>query len=125
MPPPTMMNDPPAITHAVEPAPEPRRVWVLLGTEWEYNDELTFAVGTSPEPAWYPSAEAAHAACTRRNQQFFTVDFPTPADFEPDWDAYGGPPDDTAAVTWDALRDAGFPDPYTVCELTLAAEEEP
>ncbi len=121
MPPPTMMNDPPAatVTPVVEPVPGPQRVWILLGTEWENNDELTYAVGTSPEPVWYPTADAAHVACARRNHQFYTVDYPTPADFEPDWDDYGGPPDDPTAVTWDELRAAGFSDPYTVGELTL------
>ncbi len=127
MPPPLAFPDVHAatITNAAEPVPEPRQVWILLGTEWEYNDELTFAVGTSPEPTWYPTAAAAEAACARRNLQFFTVDYPTPADFEPDWDAYGGPPDDPAAVTWDDLRAAGFSDPYTVGVLTLAPETPP
>ena len=118
---------PPALTHSspTDPVPDPPQVWILLGTEWEYNDELTFAVGTSPDPTWYPTAAAAHAACARRNHQFFTVDYPTPADFEPDWDAYGGPPDDPTAVTWDELRAAGFLDPYTVGVLTLAPETPP
>ena len=37
MPPPTMMNDPPAatVTPVVEPVPDPPQVWILLGTEWE------------------------------------------------------------------------------------------
>lgn len=118
------MNDPPVvtITQSPDPVPVPQQVWMILGTEWEYNDELTFAVGTSPELTWYPTAAAAEAACVRRNHQFFTVDYPTPADFEPDWDAYGGLPDYVAAVTWDALRAAGFADPYTVGVLTLAEE---
>ncbi len=106
-------------------APPPPRAWILVWIDWQYNDEYSYAEGTSVSTELYYDRAAADVACRNRCDQFFQLDYPTPADFQPDWDAYDltrDPDFDEAQVTWAELRRAGFPDPYFVLELTVPGE---
>lgn len=112
-----------AATTALNAAqPPPSQAWIIVRTEWEYNDEFSYEAGTMAFTTLYYDREAAEAKCRRLNDEFFTVDYPTPESFDPDWDAYGfalTPDFDEAAVTWDELRAEGFPDPFFVQELSV------
>ncbi len=109
-----------AMTVAVPPPP---RAWIIVWIDWQYNDEYSYAEGTSVSTELHYDRAGADAACQKHCDQFFTVDYPTPADFEPDWHAYdlsGDPDFDEDTVTWEQLRAAGFPDPFFVMELTVS-----
>jgi hypothetical protein len=102
--------------------PPPSQAWIIVRVEWQHNDEYSYEAGTSAESTLFFDKDLAEAECRRRNHKFFTVDYPTPKDFDPDWLAYGfGPTSDHSeeAVTWDELREEGFPDPFFVQELSV------
>jgi hypothetical protein len=92
-------------------APLPRRAWTILGVNWEYNDEFCYEAGAFLEPKMYFDEQEAIAACQKLCAEFFVQ---SPQEFEPCWIAYEVDPD---TATWDDLRQAGFPDPYSVKEL--------
>lgn len=108
-----------ALTATQRPPP---LAWIIVRIEWQYNDEYTYEAGSSAESTLFYDKAVVEAECQRRNTEFFTVDYPTPDDFEPDWDAYDLDRTsgfDEATVTWDELRAAGFPDPFLVQELSV------
>ena len=89
----------------------PRRAWTILGINWEHNDEFCYEAGEFIEPTVYFDEQEAMAACQKLCAEFYGC---SPQEFEPCWDAYDVDP---ATATWDDLRQAGFPDPYSVQEL--------
>ncbi len=108
--------------------PPPSRAWILVRIEWQYNDEYSYEAGTNAGRTLYYDKDVAEAECRRLNDEFFTVDYPTPEAFDPDWDVYDFPRTvdfDEAAVTWDELRAAGFPDPFFVQELSVPEASTP
>ena len=89
----------------------PRRAWIIMRVNWEYNDEYSFEGGESACEKVYLDEQPAQAACLALREQFFQE---SPEHFGVCWDAYGLDPD---TATWDDLRQAGFPEPYYVKEL--------
>ncbi len=105
-------------------AVRPERAWIIMAVDWQHNDEWSSPEGAVPRAALYYDYEQAQTACQRLCDEFFTVEYPTPLDFEPDWRDYDlprGPDFDESQVTWAELRAAGFEDPFFVKEL-IAAE---
>ena len=98
----------------------PKQAWVIVTPNWQYNDEYTYAEGEDVLPKVYFDQHEAEAECQRRCRQFFTTQ--TPQDFEVCFELYrdGFPEDATEeTVTWEQLRNAGFPQPYWVKELEV------
>jgi hypothetical protein len=112
---------------AVAPiAAPPPRAWIIVALNWEYNDEFSYQEGEFARTELFYDQETAEAECQRLCSQFFTEVYPSPADFEPDWNWYDigfGADFDETAVTWDQLRAVGFPDPYFIQELTVPGAE--
>ena len=105
---------------ATAPAlPPPQRAWVISEVGWEYNDEFTYAEGAFPHTQLFFEKALADTECQRLCTEFFAAE--TPAEFEVDFATYYdesiGREFDEHAVTWEALRERGFPDPYYVLEL--------
>jgi hypothetical protein len=99
-----------ATTGQSVPSP-PSRAWTILGINWEYNDEFCYEAGEFIEPTVYFDEQEAIAACQKLTAAFFGE---SPQEFQPCWHVYEVDPD---TATWDDLRQAGFPDPYSVKEL--------
>ena len=101
------------------PLPPPQRAWVIAEVGWEYNDEFTYAEGAFPRTQLYFDKAHADAECERLCVEFNAAE--TPAEFEVDFTTYFDEAAhrdfDEHAVTWEALRERGFPDPYYVLEL--------
>jgi len=96
---------------SVHAASIPRRAWTIVGINWEYNDEFCYEAGEFLEPKVYFDEAEAHAGCRKLCDEFFAQ---SPQEFEPCWQAYDV---DCETATWDELRQAGFPDPFSVKEL--------
>jgi hypothetical protein len=97
-----------------------QQAWIIIGVNWEYNDEYTYPDGEQALPKVYLDQKAAEAECQRLCQQFFEQ--ATPLDWEVDFVEYEPElPDDVSeeTVTWDQLRQAGFPEPYYVQEMEV------
>ena len=109
------------VTAAV-PAQEasPQQAWVIMELGWEYNDEFTYPEGEFLRSNMFLNKAAADAECERLCAAFFATE--TPEEFEIDLEGYHLAARDPAAVTWDEVRAAGFPDPYYV-QLVHTAEE--
>ncbi|HUQ69132.1 MAG TPA: twin-arginine translocation signal domain-containing protein [Planctomycetaceae bacterium] len=106
--------------------PSPARAWIILARNWVYNDEISYPDGTSPRTAVFYDQTQAEAECRRLCEAFYAEQ--TPEEFEPDWHEYFpdyGRDFDESAVTWEQMRDAGFPEPYLVQELTSVGEAPP
>ena len=101
------------------PPPIPQRAWVIVELGWEYNDEFMYAEGEVPRTTLFFDQALADAECQRLCAGFFTAE--TPAEFEVDFASYFDEAEyrgfEEHAVTWEALREWGFPDPYYVLEL--------
>jgi hypothetical protein len=95
--------------------------WILVGQNWLYNDEVTVPDGVIPEPVFFRDRAVAERECARRCAEFFAAQ--TPQEFEVDFDNYGDGSEDLAALTWDDLRERGFPDPYMLLPLTAFNKE--
>jgi len=99
--------------------PPPQRAWVIAEVGWEYNDEFTYAEGAFPRTQLFFEKALADTECQRLCAEFFAAE--TPAEFEVDYATYFDETTsgdfDEHAVTWEALRERGFPDPYYVLEL--------
>ena len=97
----------------------PQRAWVIVELGWEHNDEFTSAEGETPLTQLFFDKALADTECQRLSAEFFAAE--TPTEFEVDFAAYLGEAEhhsfDEHAVTWEALRERGFPDPYYVLEL--------
>lgn len=106
---------------AVTPATTTTKVWVIVGLNWEYNDEWTYQEGESPLPQVYFDEDVANAECQRMCDEFFASQ--SPHDFEVDWNGLELDEDDDEQNTWGAVCDAGFPNPYYVMECK--AHEQP
>jgi hypothetical protein len=100
-----------AIPGSPLPAEKPDKAWVILGINWEYNDEYSYEDGEHVLNQVYYDQETALAECKRLCDQFFAGQ--TPTDFECDWNWL----DIDETDDWDAVRAAGFPDPYYVKEM--------
>jgi len=102
-----------------ESPPTPQRAWVIVELGWEHNDEFTSAEGEYPLTQLFFDKALAEAECQRLSAEFFAAE--TPTEFEVDFAAYLDEAEhhsfDEHAVTWEALRERGFPDPYYVLEL--------
>jgi hypothetical protein len=105
-----------------EPLPTPQRAWVIVELGWEYNDEFTYAEGEFSRTQLFFDKALADTECRRLCSEFFAAE--TPTEFEVDFAAYFNDAEhhsfDELAVTWEALRERGFPDPYFVQELSAA-----
>ena len=101
------------------PLSRPQRAWVIAEVGWEYNDEFTYAEGAFPRAQLYFDKTHADTECERLRVEFYAAE--TPAEFEVDFATYFNEATrrdfDEHAVTWEALRERGFPDPYYVLEL--------
>jgi hypothetical protein len=96
----------------------PQEAWVIVATNWQYNDEYTYPEGEEVLPKVYFDQQAAEEECRRMCEQFFAGQ--TPLDFEVDFESYRHelPKDVTEeTVTWEQLCSAGFPAPYYVQEM--------
>lgn len=108
---------------------KPARAWIIVALNWEYNDEFSYVEGEIPHTELFYDQAEAEAECLRLCQEFFAAQ--SPAEFEIDWDHYFFPsgydePDfDQETMTWEQVREAGFPDPYYVLELNLPGEPAP
>lgn len=119
-----------AVVPAVGLAPTeiPRRAWILVAQGWEYNDEFAFPEGEYPQTRLYYDRAEAEAECRRQCDVFDAAQ--TPDEFEIDWevwlpDRFDDPDFSEESVTWEAVRDAGFPAPFYVLELTSIDESPP
>jgi hypothetical protein len=93
----------------------PTKGWIILAADWKYNDEFSYATdGFHPLPRVFLTHVEAETDCRRLCDEFFSEQ--TPQDFEADFAFYDCDPD---TATWDELREAGFPDPYTIEEVEL------
>lgn len=106
----------------------PRKAWILVALGWEYNDEFAYPEGEYPQSVLYDNRAAADAECRRLCDEFFAAQ--TPEEFEIDWESYlpgcyDRPGFDESAVSWDELREAGFPDPFYVLELSTPGGSSP
>lgn len=93
----------------------PARAWVIVGVNWEFNDEWQYEAGECLEPQVYFDEQKAKDACKKLNEAFFAEQ--DPQEFQVDWNVYEV--DDPDEATWDDVREAGFSDPYCVRELTI------
>ena len=104
---------------APAPRPIPQRAWVIVELGWQYNDEFTYADGEVPRTTLFFDQALADAECRHLCAGFFTAE--TPTEFEVDFASYFDEAEhcgfEERAVTWEALRERGFPDPYYVLEL--------
>ena len=100
--------------------PPPQQAWVIAEVGWEYNDEFTYAEGAFPRTQLYFDKTQADAECERLCAEYFAAE--TPAEFEADFATYFDEAThrdfDEHTVTWEALRERGFPDPYYVLKLS-------
>jgi hypothetical protein len=69
-------------TGIAEATARPKEAWVILATNWRYNDEYTYAEGEEVLPKVYFDRQEAEAECRRLCEQFFAGQ--TPLDFEVD-----------------------------------------
>ena len=101
------------------PSSPPQQAWVIAEVGWEYNDEFTYAEGAFPRTQLFFEKALADAECQRLCTEFFAAE--TPAEFEADFATYFDEAThrdfDEHTVTWEALRERGFPDPYYALEL--------
>ena len=110
------------VVTATAPAPSliPQRAWVIVELGWEYNDEFTYAEGEVPRTTLFFDQALADAECQRLCAGFFAAE--TPAEFEVDFASYFDEAEhrgfEERTVTWETLRERGFPDPYYVLELS-------
>lgn len=94
-------------------APQPpARAWIIMAIYWQYNDEFSFEEGETACSNVYFDEQEAQTTCRKLCEEFFSE---SPDEFGVRWDIYEVDPD---TATWDDLRQAGFPDPYYVKELT-------
>lgn len=108
-------------------AGRPRQAWIVVEQGWEYNDEFHYPEGEYPRSRLFSQRTDAEAECRRLCERFYAEQ--TPAEFEVDWSAYGpdrlfAPGGDEESVTWQEIREQGFPEPFFVMELT-APETSP
>jgi hypothetical protein len=92
----------------------PARAWVIVGTNWEFNDDWHYEAGESVVPQVYFDEQQAKDDCRKLNEAFFAEQ--GPQEFQVDWNVYEV--DDPDEATWDEVKAAGFRDPYWVQELT-------
>ena len=96
-----------------------QRAWLIVELGWEHNDEFTSAEGEYPLTQLFFDKALADAECQCLCTEFFTAE--TPTEFEVDFAAYFDEVTlrdfDELAITWETLRERGFPDPYYVLEL--------
>ncbi len=102
----------------VRPA-TPRQAWLIVEVGWEHNDEFTHTAGEFPRTEVFFDEAAADSECRPLCTEFFAAETPTEfeVDFADHFNEAGQPNFDEDAVTWEALRERGFPNPYYVLEL--------
>lgn len=93
----------------------PTKAWVIVGTNWEFNDEWHYEAGECLDPQLYFDEQQAKDACRKLNAAFYAEQ--TPQKFQVNWNAYEV--DNPDEATWAEVRAAGFSDPYYVRELTV------
>lgn len=114
------------VAAVVPPVARPARAWIIMAIHWEYNDEWSYAEGTTPRTELYYDRDQAQAACQQLCDEFFTAAYPLPIDFVPNWNDYDfarHPDFDEETVTWDELRAEGFPDPFFVQKLVVPGDQ--
>ncbi len=111
-------------------APPPKTAWTIVALNWEYDDESNYTEGERALGCLYHDKDAAEAECRKLNAQFFREEDPdlfAPEHYLPDFDhsETGGDPALQEAL-WARMVEGGFPDPYSVLELTQPRSgEEP
>jgi hypothetical protein len=98
----------------------PQEAWVIMELGWQYNDEVTYPEGEFLRTKMFLDKGAAEAECQRLCAEFFAAE--SPEEFEADFESFHLADRDPSTITWDELRAAGFPDPFSV-ELVHTAEE--
>ena len=98
----------------------PQQAWVILELGWEYNDEFTYPEGEFLRSKLFFDQATAETKCQRLCAEFFAA--ATPDEFEVDFEGFHLAGRDPATITWDELRAAGFPDPFSV-QLVHSVEE--
>ncbi len=96
----------------------PKQAWIILEVNWGFNDEFTYEEGERALRTLYYTKEHAEQECQRLCDAFFAAE--TPQQFEVRFELYEDAfPAGTSeeSVTWEQLRQAGFPNPYSVQEL--------
>eukprot|EP00456_Euglypha_rotunda_P061892 TRINITY_DN518_c0_g1_i8.p1 TRINITY_DN518_c0_g1~~TRINITY_DN518_c0_g1_i8.p1 ORF type:complete len:141 (-),score=34.99 TRINITY_DN518_c0_g1_i8:234-656(-) len=109
-----------AVAVPAREAVPPQQAWVITELGWEYNDEFTYPEGEFLRSKLFLDKASADAECQRLCAEFFAAE--TPEEFEMDIDSFHLADRDPATITWDELRLAGFPDPFSV-QLVQTAEE--
>jgi len=95
---------------------KPEKAWVIVGVNWEYNDEYSYESGEfQPVDRVFFDLAEAEKELARVRAEFFDR-FPTPEDFEPDFEAYMMDPENDNP-TWADMFAAGFPEPFWLSEL--------
>jgi hypothetical protein len=100
----------------------PPRAWIILGANWEYNDEFSYADGETAGSTLFYDQSAAEAECRRCNEDFYVNE--SPQEFHLDF-AYCFPeglPDGKSEedITWDDVQAAGcWEEPFRIFELTV------
>ena len=107
----------PGAPPANDPATQfPERAWIVLEQHWEHNDEFNVPHGEYAHFQLYYCKAEADAACQRLNEAFFAVE--PPDDYLDEMETYLAPGTyDHDEVTWDQLRAAGYPGPYSAQAL--------
>ena len=100
---------------ALAPINKPPKAWVIMGVNWEYNDECSFEEGeyVASNKVYFDEQEAK-TECDELCQFFY--DQETPEEFQPNWNVFPEI-EDPSTATWKDMLDAGFPAPYFVKEL--------
>ena len=98
----------------------PQEAWVITELGWQYNDEVSSPEGEFLRTKMFLDKAAAEAECQRLCAEFFAAE--TPDEFEVDLEGFHLAERDRSTITWDELRAAGFPDPFSV-QLVHTAEE--
>lgn len=102
----------------------PEQAWIILEQQWEHSDEFFVPEGEHAHCDLYYSESAAADECRRLNEEFFTTE--PPIDYRDEMEGYLDPEIyDPETVTWDQLREAGYPGPYRVLELHTPLRKSP
>ena len=96
----------------------PEQAWIILGQDWEHNDEFNVPGGEFAHLQLYYSESEAAEECLRLNDEFFAAEPPT--DYRDEMESHLEPDTyDPEDVTWDQLRAAGYRGPFRIQALHI------
>jgi hypothetical protein len=102
----------------------PEQAWIILGQDWEHNDEFFVPGGELAQLQLYDCESEAAAECLRLNEEFFATEPPT--DYHDEMASYlESDTYDPEEVTWDQLRAAGYQGPFRVQALHIPHRKPP